>query len=73
VVLTAANDGATRERLVGLTLTANGAQVGPPLDGYILSKASRSWKVAAPASVTSLSAAAEGGFGTVQADVPIGP
>jgi fimbrial chaperone protein len=73
VVLTAANDGAMRERLVDLNLKANGAAVGPPMEGYVLSHGSRSWTVPAPASVTSLSASAEGGFGTVQADVPIGP
>jgi fimbrial chaperone protein len=73
VVLTAANNGATRERLVGLTVNGNGAQIGPPLDGYILSNASHSWTVAVPASVTSLTASGEGGYGTVQANVPIGP
>lgn len=72
VVLTAANEGAMRERLIDLTLSANGAAVGPPMEGYVLSHASRSWTVTAPAAVTSLSASAEGGFGTVKADVPVG-
>jgi fimbrial chaperone protein len=75
IVLTANNDGPMRERLVDLTVSADGVPLGAtPPEGYVLSHASRTWTVTgAPATAKSLKISGEGGFGTVKADVPIGP
>ncbi|RJF85791.1 molecular chaperone [Sphingomonas cavernae] len=72
VLLTAHNDGDARDRLVNLNVTAGGKAVGDPLEGYVLSRARRSWTLAAVPAATSLRVAAEGDYGAVQADVPIG-
>jgi fimbrial chaperone protein len=75
VTLTAINDGAAHDRLVGARLTAaDGKPVGGPIEGYVLAKAQRSWAIeGVPDDVQSLTIAGEGEFGEVRADVPLAP
>jgi fimbrial chaperone protein len=74
VVLAASNEGATRERLINLKVTAGGVAAPDTLEGYVLSHQTRSWALPSIApTATSLSTAAEGGYGTVQANVPVSP
>ncbi|GAA0644192.1 fimbrial biogenesis chaperone [Brevundimonas lenta] len=75
VVLTAINDGDTRERLIDLQVTVNGQPVvDAPLEGYVLSGGSRAWTLTSGAAqAASLAVSAEGEYGTVQANVPVTP
>jgi fimbrial chaperone protein len=73
IVVTARNDGESRERLSDLRFEAGGQALGQPLGGYVLSHSSRAWTlIGAPAGADALTAAADGANGAVQAHVPIG-
>ena len=74
LVITARNDGESRERLSDLRFEANGQAIGGGvLGGYVLSHSSRAWTVnGAPAGTSTLTAVADGANGAVQAHVPIG-
>lgn len=73
LVVTARNDGESRERLTDLRFEAGGQALGQPAGGYVLSHASRAWTLpGAPAGASALTAAADGANGAVQAHVPIG-
>ncbi len=75
MVLTATNSGAVHDRLLDLAVSVGGQPVTPvPLEGYILSGASRSWViVGVPASAGSVKVTGEGDWAPVEADVPIAP
>ena len=74
VTLTASNDGAAHERLVGAALSAGGQPVGGPIEGYVLAGEKRVWTVqGVPDATQSLTIAGEGEFGEVRADVPLAP
>ncbi len=74
VTLTAVNDGAAHERLIGATLSAGGQPIGDPLEGYVLAGAQRVWTIeGVPDGTQSLTIAGEGEFGEVRADVPLAP
>lgn len=73
LVLTAINSGVARDRLLNLTVSADGrALTANPLDGYVLGNARRTWTVTGiPANVRSVKVSGEGDWGQVEADVPI--
>jgi len=72
VVLSASNSGVAHDRLVSAVVSAGGKQIGDPIEGYVLGKATRSWTiVGVPAGATSVRIVGDGDFGQVQADVPI--
>lgn len=75
VILTALNDGDSRERLMSLQVKAGGQPVNnTPLDGYVLSGGQRSWTLdGAGTEAGSLAVSAEGEYGTVEANVPVTP
>lgn len=74
VTLTAVNDGAAHERLIGAALSAAGQPVGDRLEGYVLAGAQRIWTIeGVPGETQSLTIAGEGEFGEVRADVPLAP
>jgi fimbrial chaperone protein len=71
--LTARNDGQARDKLVATRVSAAGTELSDPPNGYVLSGTSRTWTLPAPAgAATSLRISAEGEFGAIEADVPIG-
>ena len=72
VSLTAHNDGQSRERLVNAHVTAGGTDLGARPEGYVLSGASRTWVLPAPAGAASVRVTGEGEYGAVEVDVPIG-
>jgi fimbrial chaperone protein len=72
VVLTARNDGDTREHLTGMKISAGGQVVGegPAFSGYVLARSSRSWTL--PATVTGEAVVSgTGAFGPIDARVAI--
>lgn len=74
LTLTAANQGAARERLVNMQLSAGGRPIGDPLEGYVLAGGRRIWTVdTGTAPVSALTLTAEGEYGTVEANVPVTP
>lgn len=74
LILTAQNDGDTRDRLLNVKVSAGGRAIGnAPLEGYVLSRSSRTWRLPGATAVTSVTVEGEGDFGEVRADVPIRP
>ncbi|NBW07402.1 MAG: molecular chaperone [Caulobacteraceae bacterium] len=74
VTLTVVNAGPAHDRIVGAAVTADGAPIGDPIEGYVLADAQRSWTLeGVPGDARSLSIAGEGEFGEVRADVPLAP
>ena len=72
VNLTVQNSGDSRERLVNARVTAGGTDLGSRPEGYVLSGASRTWVLPAPAGAASVRVTGEGEYGAVEVDVPIG-
>lgn len=73
IVLTATNRGVARDRLLNLTVSADGRPLtANPLEGYVLGNASRNWTVTGvPVGARSVKVSGEGDWGQVEADVPI--
>lgn len=69
--LTAFNDGDTYDRLLDMSVSAAGQPVNGAVEGYVLSRGSRSWLLPATPAATSLKVSGEGEFGAVTADVPV--
>ncbi|KQW82298.1 fimbrial biogenesis chaperone [Brevundimonas sp. Root1279] len=75
LVVTAANRGDSRDRLINLSVAADGQALNPyALDGYVLAGGSRSWTLpAGSAQAGAITISAEGEYGTVEANVPVTP
>jgi len=75
LILTAENGGDTRERLINVKVSdGTRALTTVPLEGYVLSRSSRTWRIpAAPTGATSVTIEGEGDFGEVRAAAPIRP
>lgn len=75
LVITATNQGYTRERLINLNVTSDGQTLNSyALDGYVLAGGNRSWTLPVSSARSGLvTVSAEGEYGTVEANVPVSP